>query len=145
MSSPGRTRKFITFRSFSEASSFELLRLSASRPSGVFASWTTGSNDSAMMGKPPVPDLRSVAAAPDRRNESTATMMNAADAINVMQRTVRPGRYVAFRKPSRAMVHHPVPWMALRSFRFSQLERNETPATSSTTPPPKNPAVCGMS
>src|SRR5688500_15046215 len=113
----------MNFKSLRTDASFEELRFNDSRPSAEFASWTTGSNDSAMSGKPPVPDFLSAAAAPERRNESTATMINAAEAINVMHSTVRPGRYVALRNPRRAMAHQPEPWIALRSFRRSQPER----------------------
>src|SRR5690349_15512282 len=88
-------------------SSFVLLRFNASRPSTVFRSRTIGSNDSATNAKPPVPDALSFATAPERRNASTATMMNAAEAINVTHSTVRAGRYVVLRKPICDIAHHP--------------------------------------
>ena len=83
-------------------------RFNACCPSFVFGSWTTGTTDSASKGKPPLPDFLSVVSIPSRcLNESTATMMNAADAISAIHNTLLPGREVAFLNPSRATDHHP--------------------------------------
>src|ERR1043165_9645045 len=102
------------------AASFLVLRLSASRPCAVFALWTMGNNDSANSGKPPLPDFLSEADAAGRRNASTATMMNAAEAISATHNTVRLGRRAALRNPSSEMVHQPIPLIGFRFFLFNQ-------------------------
>src|SRR5689334_9830777 len=58
-----------------------------------------------MSAKPPVPEWMSPIVASLRRNASTATMMNAADAISAIDITLRDGRNAALRNPRRHTDH----------------------------------------
>src|SRR6266498_3153511 len=68
-------------------------------------------------------------------------MMKAADAIKAMQRMLRPGRYVAFLKPSLATAHQPLPRIKVLAFAPSQPYSKHNGAASDMAPPPKKPSV----
>src|SRR5262249_20285618 len=70
--------------------------------------------------------------------------MKAADAITAIESTLRPGRYVAVRIPSRETGHHPWPRTGCRAGRRSTNARNESVAPSSADPAPKNAPAAAM-
>src|SRR5215475_7829444 len=69
-------------------------------------------------------------------------MMKAADAINAIQSTLRPGRAVALRKPIRAMGHAPCPQIVRFLSERSHDDQKKRMAMSSDAPAPKNPPTC---
>src|SRR5215475_7725258 len=72
-------------------------------------------------------------------------MMKAADAINAIQRTLRPGRVVALRNPIRAIGHAPCPQIVRFLSERSHDDQKKRMAMSSDVPAPKNPPTCPIS
>src|SRR4051812_2973599 len=79
----------------------------------------------------------SVANVPPRRNASTDTMMNAAEAIRATDITLRDGRKAALRKPRRQIAHQPRPLIGMAWRARSDTESWHRAAARSDPPAPK--------
>src|SRR4030095_11955875 len=69
-------------------------------------------------------------------------MMKAAEAINAMQSTLRPGRVAALRNPIRATGHAPCPQIVRSWHDRSDDDKRKRMAISSDVPAPKKPPTC---
>src|SRR5262245_59497401 len=69
-------------------------------------------------------------------------MMKAAEAINAMQSTLRPGREEVLRNPRRATCHIPCPSIVRLFVDLNQADQRQIRAIMSRVPAPKKPPTC---